>query len=122
MAKISLIKGAQGQPLWVYETGGGESLAAIGERYFVFNQPEAIAAYNGLDEFQASAAYLFPAGEAIAVPIEWVKPEHRKGALVVDVRGGAVGAPQAMQSSGLTQVQWALIIGAAALALTALSR
>lgn len=122
MARITLTKGAQGQTLWVYETGGGETLAAIGERYFLFNQPEAIAAYNGLDEFQASAAYLFPAGEAIAVPVEWVKPEHRKGALVVDVRGGAVGAPATASASGLTSVQWALIIGAAALALTALSK
>lgn len=122
MARITLTKGAQGQSLWVYETGGGETLAAIGERYFLFNQPEAIAAYNGLDEFQASAAYTFPAGEAIAVPVEWVKPEYRKGAAVVDVRGGAVGAPTTAGSAGLTTTQWALIIGAAALALTALSR
>ena len=43
-------------------------------------------------------------------------------ALVVDVRGGAVGAPATASASGLTSVQWALIIGAAALALTALSR
>ena len=122
MARIKLITGAQGQSLWVYETGGGETLAAIGERYFLFNQPEAIAAYNGLDEFQASAAFTFPAGEAIAVPVEWVKPEYRKGAAVVDVRGGAVGAPPAANMGSLTSVQWVLIIGAAALALTALSR
>lgn len=122
MPRIKLISGAQGQSLWVYETGGGETLSMLGDRYFLFNQPEAIAAYNGLDEFQASAAYIFPAGEAIAVPVEWVKPEYRSGGAVVEVRGGAVGSPTVPVSGGLTSVQWALIIGAAALAFSALSR
>ena len=63
----------------------------------------AIANYNGMDPGQADPSYSLPAGESVAVPLNWIKPaiagaiaNAPAGALVVDIPGAggvASGVP-----------------------------
>lgn len=118
MGQIRTMKNSQGQTLWVYDTGGGETLVSIANSYLIpAVDAETVATYNGLDAFQASPVFSFPAGESIAVPIEWVLPASPRSGLTVPI-SGAGSATRSVQS-GLTDTQLLLIAGALVLAVAA---
>lgn len=120
MGQIRTIQTSQGQTLWVYEFSGGETLVSIANTYLIpAVTADIVAAYNGLDAMQASPIFAFPAGESVAVPIEWVLPNAPRSGLTVPVSGGRVGAGAAQANTGLSPMEWALVAGALALIVVA---
>lgn len=116
MGQIRTIQNSQGQTLWVYEFSGGETLVSIANTYLIpAVSADIVAAYNGLDAMQASPIFAFPAGESVAVPVEWVLPNAPRSGLTVSVSGGRTGPGTAPVNTGLTPMEWALVAGALAL-------